>query len=195
MNKEKIIVYVSVVTTIVWTSFYSKINEMFGNCSFLVPTSIISISSIISYLFILLIRKCLWKWQYTKFFFGNIPNLNGEWNVRKRSQNQGEMDDGTLEIEQEWDKITTYYKGNRTTMQTEICHFEKRGLIFELKSISVGAYRRELTTRGEVRSTMTLRYNHNTDKLEGDFWAYTQRGEPKQGDMICTRKPKTEGKK
>jgi len=194
MNKEKTIVYVSVVTTIVWTSLYSKINEWFGNCSFLVPTSIISISSIISYLIILLIRKCLWKWRYTKQFFGNIPNLNGVWNVKKQSQNQEEASDGTLTIKQEWDKIATYYAGLRINMQTEICHFEKKELIFELKSISVGEYIHGLANhRGTIRSTMTLTYNSNTDVLQGDYWAYTQQGELKQGDMRCTRTSKTEG--
>ena len=203
MDKEKIIVkvitYVSVVITMIWVLLYPYIKDAFVNEIYILfPPSIITLSSIFSYGILWLIKNKLWKWKYTRTFFGNMHDLSGEWDVIRKRYDEKYPENRIAIIEHKWDNTSSMsYRMGTTKLTSTLLYFKKENNNLDLIVLMEGVYDPERNKNpdkeGKLRVTISLQYDSNEDELVGDYWAYTNKV-PKQGTLVFKRKSNTTNK-
>lgn len=185
MKNDSFVIKVGVISCLLVTSLFI----------FLITGSWINIlkvmfpSVLLCTIIIWFIDNYLWKFKLTKSFFGNLPNLNGEWLATVQKASDNDFHTMKVIIKQTWSNIHLEFSGDRVTSQSTMARLIQVEGSYQLKYMWCGHFNKEYKPKvfGKLEGAAILDFYHESDTLRGIYWTYVRSPKNSIGDMTFNR--------
>ena len=168
MNNDAWLMRIGVVSATLFASF--TIWRKFG---FLDLLGIISPSIMLGVICDWCVKNFLWKVPIIKLFFGNLPNLNGNWRATTLRHGDSEPHYINVKIIQKWYKINLSFDGDRVDAWSTFTHVKREENCLKINYMWTGRFKQSYHHQGDLDGAASLNYNEDTDTLIGKYWTYS----------------------